>query len=430
MRMRICYTYHEPLPLRKGADMNEIRLDVYPGIPEGCTGETVLTLAGKDFSEIPQGFGGLVDAGERVPPKGFRTIRSFHDFASTPASQDIVRMLSDGDQEISKGAFMASSFDDLHRIYLASKELGRKHVILGMGDTGTVTRIRQRILGNEFTFGYVGSPTAPGQLSADELSALGDGCAIVGITGDPVTHSKSPQMQNAAMRKAGVNGIYLRFGSPNLAHMRDVITEYDIRGMNVTIPHKQDAIEQMDDLSKTVKAVGAMNTIVNSDGWLTGENTDVVGITDTFSETETDGKKVLIMGSGGAARAAGYAFTEMGSDTYVAGRNRETVDRMCRDLGTEHNTTGSAEGYDIIVNCTPIGMYSEGRYPADISRLSREQVVFDMVYGIRTPLLKAADRASCRTFDGSDMLVGQGAASFKLWFGKEPDRKVMRRALE
>ena len=75
-------------------------------------------------------------------------------------------------------------------------------------------------------------------------------------------------------------------------------------------------------------------------------------------------------------------------------------------------------------------MYSEGRYPADISRLSREQVVFDMVYGIRTPLLKAADRASCRTFDGSDMLVGQGAASFKLWFGKEPDRKVMRRALE
>jgi 3-dehydroquinate dehydratase/shikimate dehydrogenase len=370
-----------------------------------------------------------VDAGEKEPPKGFRTIRSFHDFASTPASQDIVRMLSDGDQEISKGAFMASSFDDLHQIYLASRELGRKHVILGMGDTGTVTRIRQRILGNEFTFGYVGSPTAPGQLSADELSALGDDCAIVGITGDPVTHSKSPQMQNAAMRKAGVNGIYLRFGSPDLAHMRDVITEYDIRGMNVTIPHKQDVIPQMDSVSKVAETVGAVNTVINDGGWFTGENTDVAGILSTFSDTELDGKKVLIMGSGGAARAAGYAFTESGCDTYVTGRNRDTVRTLCRDLGTESIESPSAEGFDIIVNCTPIGMYTEGRYPADVTCLNRSQTVFDMVYGFRTPLISAAEDAGCIVKDGTDMLVGQGAASFKLWFGKDADMKIMRRAL-
>ena len=430
MRMRICSTYHEPVPIRRDAQMNEIRLDVYQNIPEGYGENTVLTLAGKDMSAVPQGFAGLVDVGERIPPKGFRTIRSFHDFQSTPPSADIVRMLSDGDQEISKGAFMVSSFGDLHEIYKASKEIGRKHVILGMGDTGMVTRIRQNTLCNEFTFGYVGTPTAPGQLSAERLSSLGDDCKIIGITGDPVTHSKSPQMQDAAMRAAGVNGIYLRFGSPDLAHMRDVIIEYGITGMNVTIPHKQSAIPQMDSLSKTVETVGAMNTVVNKDGWLMGENTDVNGITDTFADVETDGKKVLIMGSGGAARAAGYAFTEMGSDTYVVGRNRETVDRMCKDLGTEYAPDRSVSGYDIIVNCTPIGMYSEGRYPADISGLNRDHIVFDMVYGIRTPLLKAADRASCKSFDGTDMLVGQGAASFRLWFGKEPDLKVMRRALQ
>ena len=82
-----------------------------------------------------------------------------------------------------------------------------------------------------------------------------------------------------------------------------------------------------------------------------------------------------------------------------------------------------------MVNCTPIGMYSDGRYPADVTSLKAEQIVFDMVYGVRTPLLSAAESAGCKMFDGSDMLIGQGAASFRLWFGRNPDRDVMREAL-
>ncbi|MBO6084041.1 MAG: shikimate dehydrogenase [Candidatus Methanomethylophilaceae archaeon] len=426
--MRICSTYGAPSPVSKEYEFSEIRMDVFQSVPEDCDENTIVTLAGKDVSSVPKGFPGLVDNAEK-PIKGFRSIRSFHDFNRTPSSEEIVKMLSDGEQEISKGAFMASSFTDLHSIFLASRNIGRKHVILGMGDTGMVTRIRQELLGNEFTFGYVGKPTAPGQLGAAELRELGDGCKIIGITGDPVTHSKSPQMQDAAMKAAGINGRYLRFGSPDLAHMRDVIIEYNITGMNVTIPHKQEAVEQMDSVSSTVEAVGAMNTIINKDGWLAGENTDVDGITNTFKDIDTSGKTVLIMGSGGAARAAAYAFTEMGCDTYVIGRNRVTVDSICRDLGTEYAFTEKAENYDIVVNCTPIGMYTDGKYPANVTNLQSKQIIFDMVYGSATPLLSAAASKGCRTFDGSDMLVGQGAASFRHWFGKDPDRKVMKEAL-
>ena len=427
--MRICSTCSTPLEKRPAYDYEEIRLDVFPGLPEGCGENTVATLAGKDASIIPKGFPGLVDIAESTTKVPFRFIRSIHDFQSTPDSASIVRMLSDGEQEISKGAFMASSFGDLHNIYLASKALGRKHVLLGMGETGRITRLRQKILNNEFTFGFLDGPTAPGQFSAEELAQLGDDCIVVGITGDPVTHSKSPVMQNAAIGAAGLNAVYLRFGSPDLAHMREVMCEYDVRGMNVTIPHKQDVISQMDSVSKVAETVGAVNTVINDGGWFSGENTDVAGILSTFSDTELDGKKVLIMGSGGAARAAGYAFTESGCDTYVTGRNRDTVRTLCRDLGTESIESPSAEGFDIIVNCTPIGMYTEGRYPADVTCLNGSQTVFDMVYGFRTPLISAAEDAGCIVKDGTDMLVGQGAASFKLWFGKDADTKVMRRAL-
>lgn len=427
--MRICSTCSTPLQKREAYDFEEIRLDVFPNVPEGYGENTVATLAGKDISIIPKGFPGLVDVAESNVPASFRCIKSIHNFDSTPSCDGIVELLADGEQEISKGAFLASSFTDLHNIFLASRKLGRRHVLLGMGDTGQITRLRQKLLDNEFTFGYLDGPTAPGQFSAQELKELGDDCRVVGITGNPVTHSKSPKMQNAAIRAAGINAIYLRFGSPDLAHMRDVMQEYDILGMNVTIPHKQDVIQQMDSVSKVAETVGAVNTVINDDGWFKGENTDVDGILRTFEDTELSGKKVLIMGSGGAARAAGYAFMESGSDTYVCGRNSATVDALCRDLGTERIDSPSAIGFDIIVNCTPIGMYTDGRYPADVTYLDGKQTVFDMVYGIRTPLITAAQDAGCLVKDGSDMLVGQGAASFEHWFKRKADVRIMKEAL-
>ena len=427
--MRVCTTYGTDVPLRSGAEMHEIRLDVFGTIPEGIGNDDVITLCGKDISNVPDSFRGLVDVGDSTLRTGFRKIRSIHDFENTPDADSIVRMLSEGDQEISKGAFKASSFSDLHSIYEASRRLGRKHVLLGMGEIGEVTRIRQRILGNEFTFGYHGESTAPGQFSADEMESLGDDCMIAGVTGHPLQHSKSPVMQNAAIKAAGLNAIYLRFDSPSLDNICDVIREYDIRGMNVTIPYKQEIYGLLDKTADTCLEVGAVNTIINDNGVLKGENTDVEGIRFALRSKgeEPKGKKVLLLGAGGASRAAAYAFTKMDCRISIAGRTGNKACDVSRAFGTDIHE-GSVKDYDIIVNCTPVGLV-DGEYPADMSDMYGGQVVFDMVYGRETPILEMAKRKGCTIIDGADMLVGQGAESFRLWFGKEPDTEVMRGAL-
>ncbi len=426
--MRVCTTYGSDIPLRKGSEMHEIRLDVFSTIPKDISGETVLTLCGKDVSEVPDWFEGLVDVGFSDVKTVHRKIKSLHDFDRTPSADEIVDRLSEGDQEISKGAFMASSFRDLSSILEASRGLRRKHVLLGMGEIGEITRIRQNALSNEFTFGYEGTSTAPGQLSADEMESLGDDCQIVGITGHPLSHSKSPAMQNAAMRSAGINGRYLVFDSPDLDCLEDVIRGYGIKGMNVTIPYKQDVMDHLDRISPEAEKVGAVNTIVNDDGTLSGHNTDVIGIEYALLDTRLRDRKALILGSGGAARAAAFALNGMGCDTSIAGRNQSTVRELCEEFDlTPHN--GNIEGFDLVVNCTPIGLV-EGEYPADISCLRKEQTVFDMVYGRETPLTSLAGSRGSHIVDGKEMLIGQGAASFRMWFGKEPDTDAMRGALE
>ena len=425
--MRVCATYGSAVPLMEGAEMHEIRLDVFDEVPPGLGPESVVTLCGKDPSLVPDWFEGLVDVGESDVLPGRRRIRSFHDFARTPSSEEIVSMLSEGGQEISKGAFDANSFVDLCSILDASRALNRKHVLLGMGQIGMVTRIRQSVLGNEFTFGYVGKPTAPGQLGAEEMEALGDECEIVGITGHPLSSSRSPVMQQAAMRSAGINGRYLVFDSPDLERFGDFVRGYGVRGVNVTIPHKRGVMEHMDSLSPTAEAVGAVNTVVNSGGRLEGHNTDVSGVLHALDGCPLGEWKVLVMGSGGAARSAVYALSESGAEVHVSGRNAGTVGGLCSEFGA-HASSGDVRGFDLIVNCTPIGLV-DGEYPSDISVLKGDQAVFDMVYGRETPLLALARSRGCPAKDGTDMLVSQGADSFRLWFGKDPDVGAMREAV-
>jgi len=417
------------------ADIAEIRLDLLGCVPEIKGKDVVVTFRDiPDLSILPAGFKGMIDVGEYdIPDTNADVITSRHNYDSTPSAKEIIDILNPLKGDILKGAFRVNSFSNLKSIYYASRAIKKRHILLGMGELGTITRIRQGILGNEFTFAYVGEPTAPGQLSLDEMSYLGDNPMIIGIVGHPLEKSLSPKMHNAVMKKMKLKGIYLKFDAESLKHIEDVIRDYNIRGMNVTIPHKSAILEHLDSVDKNVEAVGAANTVVNDNGKLKGFNTDIVGIENALRIAGFDpmGKRALIMGSGGAARACAFALKERGCRVTVTGRNEETSHSLCKEFGCDFHRKDSVAVmmYDLVVNCTPIGMYGSGEYPVNICQLTRHHTIFDMVYGIETPLISKAKEVGAGIVSGEDMLAAQGAASLEMWSGKENLFKLMREAL-
>ena len=257
---------------------------------------------------------------------------------------------------------------------------------------------------------------------------------ILGILGNPLSKSKSAKMQNAALRASGINGIYLPFESPDLEQVEEVIRGYDIRGVNVTIPYKQEIMDHLDVVDRSASAIGAVNTVVNNNGRLEGYNTDVIGIDVALGRAgfEAEDKRILIMGSGGAAKACAHYMSERNCDVTITGRNRETGEELAKEFGANfrNSTSVSVMMYDLIVNCTPVGMYSDGPYPINISSITRNQAVFDMVYGSETPIVREALSKGCPVAYGADMLAGQGAASFSMWTGVKDSFDVMRRELD
>lgn len=434
--MKVCASLSGLPDLKRAenADMVEIRLDLLGSVPDTNGMDTLVTFRGPvDLSVLPKDFNGMIDVGEQPrPDTDLTVVGSYHDYESTPDADAIVSKLGGMDADIRKGAFRVNRLADLAAILDASGRVEGPHVLLGMGALGAMTRIRGDVLGNEFSFGYVGEPTAPGQFSVDEMMALKDGCTVLGIIGNPLSKSMSAAMQNAALRANGIPGVYLPMESPDLDRVEDVIRGYGIRGVNVTIPYKQAIIEHLDAVDRAAERIGAVNTVVNDDGKLTGYNTDVIGIGKALEVAGIvpDGGRVIIMGSGGAARACIHFMTEHGCDVTVAARNAEKGSALAREFGQTYRSPSSVsvKMHDLVVNCTPVGMYSDGEYPVRLEGIDG-QAVFDMVYGKETPLMRIAHERGCRAATGADMLAGQGAAAFEMWTGVKDTFDVMRKEL-
>ena len=438
--MKLCASLSSASDVKyiKKADMAEVRLDLIDHVPDILGKQIVVTFKGPgapDLSVLPRGFRGMIDVGEHTPPTmvGVEVISSVHDFELTPTTWNIESRLKQLKGDIIKGAFKVNTFSDLKDIYDASLFMEKRHILIGMGELGMITRIRSDILKNEFTYCYVDEPTAPGQLSLEEMSFLGKDPMVVGILGHPLTKSLSPKMHNAVMEKLKIKGIYLKFDFSDLEDIEDVITDYNIKGLNVTAPHKTAILEHLDSVDKEVEAVGAANTIVNKNGVLTGYNTDIQGIKHAMRLGGFDpkGRRALIMGSGGVARACAYTLVEAGCRVTVTGRTGKTTRSLCKDLGCDYvpSDTIVLAHYDMLVNCTPVGMYADEDYPVNISKLSNNHTVFDLVYGAETPLIQKAKEVSARIVSGDDMLAAQGAASLEMWTGKKDLFEMMRGAL-
>lgn len=272
---------------------------------------------------------------------------------------------------------------------------------------------------------------------------------VVGIFGDPVAHSLSPRMQNAALQAAGIDAVYVPFHvtSAQLCGAIAGIRALGLRGVNLTIPHKEAACGLVDELDDQAARIGAVNTIVNQDGRLIGYNTDGIGLLKALKQeldVDVAGRRVLLLGAGGACRAALVTLAGAGAAAIgVANRTRQRSRALLEELAPHFAGTAFAEyelsaslpqacgdAVDLLINTSAVGLKGEAFGLAVTDCVTGGGAVYDMVYGAApTPLVLAAQAAGLAAADGLGMLAGQGETAFELWFGCAPEVGLMRRAL-
>jgi len=256
---------------------------------------------------------------------------------------------------------------------------------------------------------------------------------IYGILGRPVAHSLSPAMHNAAFRELGVNAIYAAFPVTDLAQAVAGLRGLNIQGASVTIPFKEEIIPWLDSLDPQAACMGAVNTVVNRQGRLTGYNTDWLGaVTALKGRTEIAGKHFFILGAGGAARAIAFGVFQEGGRFTLTDLDMPRAAALARDLGGEAVTLNDLAQCPatILINATPVGLAPDVEgIPIDPNLLPRFTLVMDIVYRpLTTRLLREAELRGCAVIDGLQMLIHQATAQFELWTEKKAPLEVMSKA--
>jgi shikimate dehydrogenase len=268
---------------------------------------------------------------------------------------------------------------------------------------------------------------------------------VCGLIGDPVEHTVSPAMHNAAFEKLGLDYIYLPFHvkPEQLSRAVEGLRALNAKGFNVTIPHKVAVIPLLDSLDPVAEKIGAVNTVANEDGCLKGYNTDAGGFLRALVENgvKPHRKKVVILGAGGASRAISYILAEKYAHLTILNRQQELdwaqdiADLIREDFGRAVEVLELGHlaevvgGADILVNATSVGMSPAGnKSPVPAPLLEQVPVVFDVVYNpIKTRLCRDAEAAGARVISGIEMLVWQGALAFEKWTGQAAPVGLMRR---
>ncbi|UCD73346.1 MAG: shikimate dehydrogenase, partial [Candidatus Bathyarchaeota archaeon] len=268
-----------------------------------------------------------------------------------------------------------------------------------------------------------------------------------GVIGDPIEHSLSPPMQNAAFRELELDYAYLAFRVPKELLKSAILgmAGLGIVGLNVTIPHKLEVMKYLDHIDEDALLIGAVNTVVNRDGELIGYNTDGIGAVEALERSgiQVKGKRIAILGAGGGSRAVAFKLAESARSITILNRTKSRAVALAKTLGKKRNVEVKADRLnddtlattlseiDLLVNATSIGMWpNTGVSPIKKSLLPRGLTVFDIVYNpVQTQLLCDASEKDCRVVEGVDMLVYQGAAAFELWTGTRAPIEAMRRAV-
>ncbi len=258
--------------------------------------------------------------------------------------------------------------------------------------------------------------------------------SIYGVIGHPISHSLSPVFQNSAFSYLGLEAVYIPMDIPPEkleTAFRGLKALVNMRGLNVTIPHKEDVIHLLDEVSEEARSIGAVNTIIFEGGRAKGDNTDWVGFLKALREiVEPEDKRALVLGAGGASRAVVYALKRVGAEVFIWNRTYEKARKLADEFGLKaiRDAEEAVKRMDIIVNTTSVGLKEDDPWLFDYRLIRPDHTVVDIIYR-ETHLVKMAKQAGASYQTGFPMLVYQGAESFRLWTGCEPPLKIMKKSL-
>jgi 3-dehydroquinate dehydratase/shikimate dehydrogenase len=398
-----------------------------------------------------------IETTERLKPDALRKalapaklLISAHDFRGMPRDLPALlgRLKRRGASAI-KVAATCGSLRDVRRL-LAPARGRRDFAAIPMGDTGQAARILALREGSALAYASIVEAVAPGQLSLEAMrrvyhlgrrfgrSASGPtlGTHVYGVIGDPIGHSLSPLMHNAAFTARGVDAVYLPFRVRQLRDFVEAVRAFGISGFSVTLPHKEGILRYLDGCDALAAEIGAVNTVqVQGGNRLYGYNTDYAGVLRAIERhVPLARSRVLLIGAGGSARAVAFALAKNGAAVVIWARRLEKAQALARAVGGEAVARaalrgGRREKFDAIVNCTPVGMHPGGGSPLESAELNA-RVVMDLIYRPRkTHLLKLAERRGIAVISGIEMFLAQGAAQWAIWTGRPAPQDVMRRAV-
>src|SRR5271155_1572340 len=359
-------------------------------------------------------------------------ILSFHDFRGTKKLAETLEKMRTYPADFYKVVSTATTLsDNVSMIQFLGRE-GDIHSLGGvcMGEQGIISRVLGVRAGSVFTFAAIGhgEETAPGQTTAQELRSVyrieqvDAATRVYGVAGDPVTHSLSPAIMNAAMRRETVNGVYLPLHAKTLKDLLACVRDIPIHGLSVTMPYKTAILSHLDNTDSHTTKIGACNTVVRAqDGNLYGFNTDTAGVVRPLEQRITiEGAKILVLGAGGAARAAVFGLKERGAEVYVLNRTLAQAQKLARSARARTLKRADLKklSFDVIINATPVGMGNSQESPLNQDEI-KARYVFEMIYDPpETRLMKLAKAAGAEVIPGYEMFVHQAARQFEIWTGK------------
>lgn len=373
-----------------------------------------------------------------------KLILSYHDVLKTPPDLDAtLRKMGAIEPDLLKAAVAARGTADALAAVRAQKNLDRPGAVIPMGDWGEAARILYSRLGGWITYASVerGGETAPGQLTVSDLAhdyrvkAIDDETGVYGVFGDPVGHSQSPRLFNRAFQVLGINARYVKVRLDSASLLREAMAVLGIRGGSVTIPHKVAALEFVDEPDERVRAIGAVNTVVDRGGRLHGHNTDVLGAVEAIQAAAMRkwkhgayGMRALVLGAGGVARAVAWGLKSEGARVTIANRTFERARALGQELGCDYVPMNRAieARAQIVANATSAGMGgTPSLFPKELWK--GDMVAFDVVYTPRkTPFLQDAQAAGATIADGVDMFLRQAVHQLNHYIGRGIPTEVIR----